>query len=158
MTGPRHSFVAALALLLSFSSVGCGKSDQPSDPPVTKSDSGGDAGSKPGGSDGPAADSGVADSQGGDAAGGQGSEGGGDSAGGGESGGGDGAGDGGTVDCNGEPCAAPKQCLTYYGIAGPSGPAFHACELPCTRKGKSDDCPEGTRCITVADGPGDVCR
>lgn len=150
MTGLRHSIVS-LALFLSFSPVGCGKSDQASDPPVTKPDSG-DGGSKSDGADA-GADAGAADSQGGDAAG-SGGEGGGDSAGGGESGGGE----PGTVDCNGEPCAAPKQCLTYYGIAGPSGPAFQACELPCHRSGKGDDCPEGTRCMTIADGPGDVCR
>ncbi len=61
--------------------------------------------------------------------------------------------------CNGQPCAAPRECLGYFGIAGPSGPRFEACEIRCERgTGDNDGCPEGTRCVTIADGPGDVCR
>ncbi|MCA9705961.1 MAG: hypothetical protein KDK70_08960 [Myxococcales bacterium] len=61
-------------------------------------------------------------------------------------------------DCGGQPCAPPRECIEYYGIAGPSGPKFHSCEIRCT-PGKGDGgCPEGTQCVTVADGPGSVCR
>lgn len=60
--------------------------------------------------------------------------------------------------CEGQPCAPPRECVQYYGIAGPSGPSFHACELRCERQADGDTCPEGMRCTTIADGPGDVCR
>ena len=60
--------------------------------------------------------------------------------------------------CAGQPCAPPRECIQYFGIAGPSGPSFQACEIRCERDAGADSCPEGTRCVTVADGPGDVCR
>jgi hypothetical protein len=58
-------------------------------------------------------------------------------------------------------CQPPKQCLEYFGIAGPSGPKFVSCEIRCdptesaaaSAKAKSS-CPEGTSCVTIADGPG----
>jgi hypothetical protein len=53
-------------------------------------------------------------------------------------------------------CQPGASCLSYFGIAGPSGPEFSSCEIPCT--GKGDACPDGTKCITIADGPGEVCR
>jgi hypothetical protein len=53
-------------------------------------------------------------------------------------------------------CLAGAECKTYYGIAGPAGPAFKSCEIPCSSDGKA--CPTGTTCVTVADGPGSVCR
>jgi hypothetical protein len=53
-------------------------------------------------------------------------------------------------------CQSGVSCLKYFGIAGPSGPEFSSCEIPCT--GKGDACPEGTKCMTIADGPGEVCR
>lgn len=60
-------------------------------------------------------------------------------------------------DGNGNRCpAAGTTCVKYYGIAGPRGPEFSSCEIPC-----ADDksvCPAGSRCVTVADGPGAVCR
>ncbi|HUQ06126.1 MAG TPA: hypothetical protein VM261_26665 [Kofleriaceae bacterium] len=52
-------------------------------------------------------------------------------------------------------CGTGASCVKYYGIAGPSGPEFTSCEVTCAGKGA---CPEGTRCVTVADGPGEVCR
>lgn len=59
--------------------------------------------------------------------------------------------------CGGKgPCTDGKQCIEYFGFAGPSGPKFYSCEIPC-----ADDknaCPEGQQCITIADGPGQVCR
>ena len=60
----------------------------------------------------------------------------------------------------GQPCVADGtcaagSCVTYHGIAGPRGPAFTSCEVTCA-DGKG--CPDGTACITVADGPGAVCR
>lgn len=60
--------------------------------------------------------------------------------------------------CEGKPCPAPKQCLSYLGFAGPSGPTFHACEIPCEPGADNPGCPEPARCVTIADGPGDVCR
>lgn len=56
-------------------------------------------------------------------------------------------------------CQPPTVCIEYYGIAGPSGPKFVSCEIPCdpTNKKKSG-CPEGMSCVTIADGPGSVCR
>lgn len=60
--------------------------------------------------------------------------------------------------CDGQPCAAPRECIRYFGIAGPSGPTFHACEIRCERGVQNDGCPEGTRCVIIADGPGEVCR
>lgn len=53
-------------------------------------------------------------------------------------------------------CASGLSCLTYYGIAGPRGPEFKSCEIPCAAKGST--CPAGQKCITIADGPGQVCR
>lgn len=53
-------------------------------------------------------------------------------------------------------CIAPTTCARYYGIAGPNGPAFYSCELACDGADKA--CPAGAHCITIADGPGQVCR
>jgi len=59
--------------------------------------------------------------------------------------------------CGDKPaCVAPATCVSYYGIAGPRGPQFHSCEIKCTPKGK--DCPADKKCVTIADGPGSVCR
>lgn len=62
----------------------------------------------------------------------------------------------------GEPCPEDKcalgqnlECLKYYGFAGPAGGLLTSCETPC---GPADQCPEGLSCITIADGPGQVCR
>ena len=52
-------------------------------------------------------------------------------------------------------CANGMKCMKYYGIAGPRGPEFKTCEVPCD---KSTKCPTGTSCGTIADGPGQVCR
>ena len=52
-------------------------------------------------------------------------------------------------------CAQGLTCVAYYGIAGPRGPQFKSCEIKC----QSDtNCPAGHKCITIADGPGQVCR
>lgn len=53
-------------------------------------------------------------------------------------------------------CAEGLECVSYYGIAGASGPEFKSCETRCAGKGGA--CPEGTTCTTIADGPGEVCR
>lgn len=57
--------------------------------------------------------------------------------------------------CPDRRCAAGLTCVEYYGIAGPSGPRFTSCEVRC---GKGGRCPDGQSCITIADGPGEVCR
>ena len=53
-------------------------------------------------------------------------------------------------------CSEGLECVSYYGIAGASGPEFKSCETRCAGKGSA--CPEGTTCTTIADGPGAVCR
>jgi hypothetical protein len=60
--------------------------------------------------------------------------------------------------CNGQTCESPRQCVSYYGIAGPSGPMFYSCEIPCDHGVENGGCPDGMRCVTIADGPGDVCQ
>ena len=46
-------------------------------------------------------------------------------------------------------------CVAYYGIAGAKGPEFKTCEIKCTAK---TECPGAMSCVTIADGPGQVCR
>jgi hypothetical protein len=46
-------------------------------------------------------------------------------------------------------------CVSYSGIAGPKGPSFKTCEIKCDGAAA---CPDGTKCMVVADGPGRVCR
>ncbi|MEZ4315813.1 MAG: hypothetical protein R3A79_07880 [Nannocystaceae bacterium] len=62
---------------------------------------------------------------------------------------------GGGVRCGEATCAKGEECIEYYGIAGPSGPKFKSCGIPC---GPKRTCPAGKKCVTVADGPGDVCQ
>jgi eight-cysteine-cluster-containing protein len=57
------------------------------------------------------------------------------------------------VECGGRTCKPGQECVEYFGIAGPSGPLLRSCEWRC-----GGGCPEGTRCVTIADGPGRVCR
>ena len=57
--------------------------------------------------------------------------------------------------CQNGKCPAPLTCIRYYGIAGPRGPAFTSCEIPCAGGAK---CPPGQTCGIIADGPGQVCR
>ncbi|HEY5921263.1 MAG TPA: hypothetical protein VIV11_06315 [Kofleriaceae bacterium] len=52
-------------------------------------------------------------------------------------------------------CAKGLACVAYYGIAGPRGGQFKSCEVQCKGDG---GCPAGHKCITIADGPGQVCR
>lgn len=63
----------------------------------------------------------------------------------------------GAGDCGGQTCTPPKECITYFGIAGANGPEFKSCEIRCKGGGKGG-CPDGTSCVTIADGPGSVCR
>lgn len=61
------------------------------------------------------------------------------------------------ADCaGGKACASGLTCTTYYGIAGAAGPSFHSCEIPCGPD--KPKCPDSTMCVTIADGPGMVCR
>lgn len=55
----------------------------------------------------------------------------------------------------GDKCADGQSCIAYYGIAGPRGPQFKSCEIGCPQDAS---CPGGLRCVTIADGPGQVCR
>ena len=52
-------------------------------------------------------------------------------------------------------CAQGLTCVAYYGIAGARGPQFKSCEIKC--QGDAN-CPAGHKCVTIADGPGQVCR
>jgi hypothetical protein len=57
--------------------------------------------------------------------------------------------------CVDDACPAGLTPIHYYGVAGPSGPEFCSCSIPC-----EDDpnvCPDGTSCVTISDGPGNVC-
>ncbi|MCY0987280.1 hypothetical protein OV203_09110 [Nannocystis sp. ILAH1] len=56
--------------------------------------------------------------------------------------------------CGDVTCAAGETCIEYYGIAGPRGPKFETCGIPCPN-GK---CADGKKCITISDGPGPVCQ
>jgi hypothetical protein len=58
---------------------------------------------------------------------------------------------------DGDSCATGLTCVSYYGIAGAKGPQFKSCEIKCGAQEKSP-CPDGTKCTTIADGPGQVCR
>lgn len=58
--------------------------------------------------------------------------------------------------CHDGKCAAGLTCVSYVGIAGPRGPTFTSCEIQCGLTNKT--CPPGQQCITIADGPGQVCR
>jgi len=57
--------------------------------------------------------------------------------------------------CDEATCDDELTCVEYYGIAGPSGPKFTSCEIPCV---DASPCPDGQSCVTIADGPGQVCR
>ena len=59
------------------------------------------------------------------------------------------------VTCGEKTCADGETCIEYYGIAGPNGPRFQTCGIPC---GPKRTCPKGKSCVTIADGPGDVCQ
>lgn len=52
-------------------------------------------------------------------------------------------------------CVDGTVCVSYFGIAGPQGPEFKSCEIPCSHPGAS--CPLGQTCLTITDGPGQVC-
>jgi len=67
-------------------------------------------------------------------------------------------GTGSAVSCGGRTCAVGEQCISYYGIAGARGPMFHECAIRCRPGMRNGGCPTGTRCITISDGPGAVCR
>jgi hypothetical protein len=57
--------------------------------------------------------------------------------------------------CADDACPAGLTALSYAGIAGPSGPSFCSCEIPCTED--AGVCPSTTTCVYIADGPGQVC-
>ncbi|MET0594574.1 MAG: hypothetical protein ABW133_17875 [Polyangiaceae bacterium] len=60
--------------------------------------------------------------------------------------------------CEGETtCTQGLTCVSYYGFAGAAGPKFTSCEIKCNPSGKPP-CPSGQNCVTIADGPGAVCR
>jgi hypothetical protein len=62
------------------------------------------------------------------------------------------------VACGKHTCTEEEQCISYYGVAGPAGPKFEECGIPCKQGAPNDGCPAGKRCQTIADGPGPVCR
>jgi hypothetical protein len=57
--------------------------------------------------------------------------------------------------CVGDQCPDGLTAMSYYGIAGPSGPLFCSCEIPCGEDPNA--CPDTTTCVTISDGPGEVC-
>jgi len=56
--------------------------------------------------------------------------------------------------CGDHTCGPGLECARYYGIAGPRGPEFTQCVLRCA---KDKSCPGNQTCVTIADGPGEVC-
>jgi eight-cysteine-cluster-containing protein len=60
--------------------------------------------------------------------------------------------------CGNERCKPGEECITYRGIAGAKGPVFRECGIRCRRGRPRGGCPEGMRCVMIADGPGPVCR
>ena len=56
---------------------------------------------------------------------------------------------------DGDLCAQGTECVSYMGIAGARGPQFKTCEIKCTA---DSACPADHKCVTIADGPGQVCR
>jgi hypothetical protein len=60
----------------------------------------------------------------------------------------------------GEPCDAQGRCarhltcVRYRGVAGAAAPEMTSCERRC----HEGNCPAGESCVTIADGPGAVCR
>ena len=63
------------------------------------------------------------------------------------------------IDELGKPCVDGKcpagiSPVTYCGFAG-CPPEFCSCEIPCDAD--PNVCPAGTQCVTISDGPGEVC-
>lgn len=55
-------------------------------------------------------------------------------------------------DCSkGQQCAEGYSCVSYFGIAGNE---LKSCEIPC---GKELHCPIGQTCISISDGPQNIC-
>jgi hypothetical protein len=54
-------------------------------------------------------------------------------------------------------CAEGLECVEYYGIAGPKGGKLTSCEIRCNVT-ESNTCPGDQQCVTISDGPGQVCR
>ncbi len=51
------------------------------------------------------------------------------------------------------PAGSGLTALEYYGFDGST--LFCSCEIPCDMN--ADDCPATTICVTISDGPGEVC-
>ena len=60
--------------------------------------------------------------------------------------------------CSGGSCAQGLTCVEYYGFAGARGPKMSSCEIRCAGGKGAKGCPAGQQCVTIADGPGQVCR
>lgn len=58
--------------------------------------------------------------------------------------------------CGNKTCVSGEKCIEYFGVAGPAGPRFYECGIPCNPQ--KPNCPEAMSCVTIADGPGPVCR
>ncbi len=55
-------------------------------------------------------------------------------------------------DCSqGQQCAEGYSCVSYFGIAGNE---FKSCEIQC---GKVSHCPVGQLCLSISDGPQNIC-
>ena len=57
--------------------------------------------------------------------------------------------------CREGSCPAGLKCVAHPGVSG-AGPRLDSCEIPCGDPGAA--CPGGQACVTLADGPGRVCR
>jgi hypothetical protein len=57
--------------------------------------------------------------------------------------------------CGADDSCGKGSCTAYTGLLGPKGPTFKTCEIKCTG---GSGCPDGLKCVVIADGPGSVCR
>jgi hypothetical protein len=58
-------------------------------------------------------------------------------------------------ECVDDACPEGLTPIHYFGVAGPGGPEFCSCSIPCDDGASA--CPDGTECVNVSDGPGNVC-
>jgi hypothetical protein len=57
------------------------------------------------------------------------------------------------IECDGLTCAPNQVCKAWGDIAGR---IRHTCEYDC--RPDASDCPSGTQCTSLSDGPENVCR
>lgn len=59
--------------------------------------------------------------------------------------------------CGSTTCQPPERCIEFPTMGADGAALGHECGITCDPAKDSADCPEGRRCIFIADGPGNVC-